>query len=88
MRGAVRQAVMLLGMAAGAALLAAVIAPAGVTSGPYRSALSDLAAGQPARAASRCADRTCSADGTRCVHVNGSHTNCGIGDFCRTLACQ
>ncbi len=54
---------------------------------PYVSALASLTAGQFALAASRCSNRTCDATGTRCVHLNGSRTACGVGDFCRTHAC-
>ena len=54
---------------------------------PYVSALATLTAGQVALAASRCSNRTCDATGTRCVHLNGSRTDCGVGDFCRTHAC-
>ena len=60
---------------------------AGTCRSPYVSALASLATGQVVRAASRCSDRTCDANGTRCVHLNGSHTDCGVGDFCRTRAC-
>ena len=54
---------------------------------PYASALQSLATGRVAAAASKCSDRTCDASGTRCVHLNGSHTDCGVGDFCRTRSC-
>jgi len=54
---------------------------------PYASALASLTAGQVALAASRCSNRTCDSTGTRCVHLNGSGTDCGVGDFCRTHAC-
>jgi hypothetical protein len=55
--------------------------------GPYLSALGDLALGRPAEAApAKCSNRTCSTLSS-CVHANGSNTNCGVGDFCRTLAC-
>ena len=54
---------------------------------PYVSALASLTAGQVALAASKCSNRTCDATGTRCVHLNGSGTDCGVGDFCRTHAC-
>ena len=54
---------------------------------PYVSALASLTAGQVALAASKCSNRTCDATGTRCVHLNGSRTDCGVGDFCRTRAC-
>ena len=77
------------------AALAAVVALLGAVSqsvpatnrSPYVSALATLTAGQVALAASRCSNRTCDATGTRCVHLNGSRTDCGVGDFCRTRAC-
>ncbi len=73
---------------AAVALVAAVLSSVPATGrSPYVSALASLATGQVARAASRCSDRTCDATGTRCVHLNGSHTDCGVGDFCRTHAC-
>jgi hypothetical protein len=77
-----------------AVFILAIVLVAGVLSAlpathrsPYASALASLATGQVARAASRCSDRTCDATGTRCVHLNGSGTDCGVGDFCRTRAC-
>ena len=61
-------------------------APVAVRS-PYLSALSDWAAGPAVQAAPGCANKTCDASLTRCIHQNGSHTNCGVGDFCRTAPC-
>jgi len=76
------------GLVVAVALVAAALSflPAAGRS-PYVSALASLATGQAARAASKCSDRTCNAAGTRCVHLNGSHTDCGVGDFCREHAC-
>ena len=53
---------------------------------PYMSALSDWAAGPRVEAAAGCGNRVC-ASLSRCVHQNGSHTNCGVGDFCRESPC-
>ena len=55
---------------------------------PYLSALSDLASVGDAQASPTCTDRVCDPSGAvRCVHQNGSHTDCARGDFCRERAC-
>lgn len=73
----------------GAALLIAAAVSLSPSPGrsPYRSALAALATGSIAQAAPGCSNKTCDATGTRCVHLNGSRTNCGVGDFCRTFGC-
>jgi hypothetical protein len=58
-----------------------------VGSSPYVSALATLTTGQAVQAASKCSDRICNTAGTRCVHLSGSHSDCGVGDFCRERAC-
>jgi len=76
------------GVLTAAGVVAALLssgAPAAST--PYVSALASVASVRVAQAASKCSDRTCDSSGTRCVHLNGSHTDCGVGDFCRTRAC-
>jgi len=76
------------GVVAAGALAAAVLSAwPGPGNSPYVSALASLATGRIAEAASKCSDRTCDTWGTRCVHLNGSHTDCGVGDFCRTRTC-
>jgi hypothetical protein len=68
-------------------LSAVLLTPSPRARGPYLSALGDLALGRPAEAASgKCSNRTCSTLSS-CVHANGSNTNCGVGDFCRTSPC-
>jgi len=88
MRNRSRLVLRVAALAAVVALLAVVSQSGPATSrSPYVSALATLTAGQVALAASRCSNRTCDATGTRCVHLNGSRTDCGVGDFCRTHAC-
>jgi hypothetical protein len=88
MRKSARLLAKFVGVVAVAALLMGLVSlPPGIGRSPYLSALADLATGQVVQAASTCSNRTCAASGTRCVHLNGSHTDCGVGDFCRTHVC-